>query len=155
MVRMKIYKSNPLDLDLGPLSGIFKPAAAIVVVLVILLLLTTQANTVLHARLVQNPISLTNNDSTMLYVGVVNPENSTVNNVVVSLTAPGSTQLSLYPAKQTISTLGPQEERKLEFLISPIDAGSTPFLPGTYRVDITTQIAGKNYLTSVFVNVEK
>lgn len=152
---MKIYKQNPLDLDLGPLSGIFKPVVAIVVVLVILLLLTTQTSGVLHARLVQNPISLSTNDSTMLYVVVVNPENSTVNNVVVSIAAPGSTQLSLYPAKQTIQTLGPQEERKLEFLISPVDASSTPFLPGTYRVDVSTQIAGKNYQTSVFVKVEK
>lgn len=152
---MKIYKNNPLDVNLGPLSGLFKPAVAIVIVVVLVLLLTSQGNSALHARLVQNPISLTNNDSTMLYVGVVNPENTTVNNVVVSLTAPGSKQLSLYPAKQTIQTLGPQEERKLEFLISPIDAEATPFLPGTYRVDISTQIAGKNYQTSVFVSVEK
>ncbi len=152
---MKIYKQNPLDLDLGPLSGVIKPALVVLVLVLVVMIVSTQTNNVLRAQLGQNPLFLSKNDSTMMQVQVANPENVPVNNVVVSLNAPGSKQLSLYPAKQTIQTLGPQEIRKLEFLVSPVDASTTPFLPGSYRMDITTQIAGKSYSTSVFVNVEK
>lgn len=152
---MKIYKSNPLDMDLGPLSGMGKPILAGVVILAIILIASTQTPNVVDAQLMQNPLFLSQNDSTILSVRITNPENMAVSSVVVSLNAPGSTQLSVYPAKQTIQTLGPQETRRLEFLIAPIDAQQTPFLPGTYRVDVSTQINEKKYQTSVFVNVEK
>lgn len=152
---MKIYKKNPLDMDLGPLAGLVKPALIVLVLIVVFLVITTQTSNALHARLAQNPLSLSKNDSTMMYVVVLNPENVAVNNVVVSLNAPGSKQLSLYPTQQTIQTLGPQEERKLEFLVSPVDASTSPFLPGSYRIDISAKIGEKNYHTSVFVNVEK
>jgi hypothetical protein len=152
---MKVYKSNPLDIDMGPLSGMIKPLLAGIVVVALVLLVTTQTSNVLHAQLMQNPLFLSQNDSTILSVLVTNPENVPVNNVVVSLYAPGSTQLSVYPAQQTIQTLGPQEVRKLEYLVSPVDSRTTPFLPGTYRVDVSTQINGKKYQTSVMVNVEK
>ena len=142
-------------MDLGPLSGVIKPALVILVLVAVVLIVSNKTSNALHAQLGKNPLFLSKNDSTMMQVLVTNPENTAVNNVVVSLNAPGSTHLSLYPAKQTIQTLGPQEVRKLDFLISPIDSTSAPFLPGSYRVDITTQIAGKNYSTSVFVNVEK
>lgn len=152
---MKVYKSNPLDIDLGPLSGVAKPALVILVLAILALILTTQTFNALHAELKQNPLSLSANDSTMLEVLVTNPMNTSVSNVVVSLAAPGSEQLSLYPEKLTIQTLGPQETRKLEFLISPVDATSVPFYPGTYRVDVSAKIGEKTYQTSVFVRVEK
>lgn len=152
---MKIYKQNPLDTDLGPLSGIIKPILVVLVLVLVVVIISTQTSNVLHAQLAQNPLFLSKNDSTIMNVLVTNPENAAVNNVIVSLRALGSTQLSLYPAQQAIQTLGPQETRKLEFLVSPLNADSSPFLPGTYRIDISTQISGKNYSTNVFVNVEK
>ncbi len=152
---MKVYQNNPLDMDLGPLSGVAKPVLVGVVLVILALILTTQTFNPLHAELKKNPLSLSANDSTILEVLVTNPTNNTINSVVVSLTAPGSTQLSLYPEKQTIQTLGPQETRKLEYLISPIDSATNPFYPGTYRVDVSTKISEKNYQTSVFVSVEK
>lgn len=152
---MKVYQNNPLDMDLGPLSGVAKPVLVGAVLVILALILTTQTFNPLHAELKKNPLSLSANDSTILEVLVTNPTNSTVNSVVVSLTAPGSTQLSLYPEKQTIQTLGPQETRKLEYLISPIDSTTNPFYPGTYRADVSTKISEKNYQTSVFVSIEK
>lgn len=152
---MKVYSNNFLGIDVGPASGMVKPLLVVLALLLVIGVLFTQNANVLHAQLGQNPLYLSQNDSTILSVLVSNPENTPVNNIVVSLNAPGSTQLSLYPAQQVIQTLGPQEIRKLEFLVSPIDAQQTPFLPGMYRVDVTTQINGKNYQTSVFVNVEK
>ena len=155
MERMKVYTSNFLGMDLGPLSGVAKPLLAIVVLAILVLVFTTQTFNALHAELKQNPLSLSANESTMLEVLVTNPTNGAVSNVIVSLAAPGSEQLSLYPEKQTIQTLGPQETRKLEFLISPIDSESEPFFPGTYRVDVSAKLGEKTYQTSVFVRVEK
>lgn len=152
---MKVYQSNPLDIDLGPLSGVAKPLLATVVLAILVLVFTMQTFNALHAELKQNPLSLSANDSTMLEVLVTNPANTSVSNIVVSLAAPGSEQLSLYPTQRTIQTLGPQETRKLEFLISPVDAASTPFFPGTYRVDVSAKIGEKTHQTSVFVRVEK
>jgi len=152
---MKVYKNNPFDMDLGPFSGAAKPVLVGIVLVILALILTTQTFNPLHAELKKNPLSLSANDSTILEVLVTNPTTTTLNNVVVSLSAPGSKQISLYPEKLSIPTLGPQETRKLEYLISPIDSTSYPFYPGTYRVDVITKISEKNYQTSVFVSVEK
>lgn len=150
---MKIYQGGSLgDLPLD------KIGIGILVIIVAGILVMSIQGTVyapLSATLIQNPVSLSKNESTVLHVGLTNPSANPQTNVIVSTQTLGTTQLSIYPQKQTVSTLGPQETRELDFLIVPIDAESKPFLPGNYRIDIQTEIEGKKYPVSVFLTVTK
>ncbi len=152
---MKIYHQNPLDMRIGPLPETGKIILAIVIIATVFWIASGAATPVLNAQLEQNPLHLSTNDSTILQVLLTNPASTPQSNVKVTISTPGTTQLSVYPRTQTISRLGPQETRKLEFLIAPLNTPSNPFLPGTYRMDISTTLNNQTYLTSVFVNVEK
>jgi hypothetical protein len=152
---MKIYRGNPLEMDIGPIPRGIKGVLLAAIVIIILFAVYTQTSNPLNAQLSQNPLSLSANDSTILHVNVTNPLRETIPSVSVSITTPGTKQLSIYPRTQTIQGLGPQEERALEFLVQPVDTKTNPFLPGTYRVDVSTKMNGKDYVTNVFVSVVK
>jgi uncharacterized membrane protein len=151
---MKIYQKNILGMDITT-DKLLLAIAVLLVIGLILVLGTNSLNTTLSAHLTQNPASLSANDSSILQVTLTNPVNTPINNLTITAQTPGSTQLSVYPKKQTISTLGPQERREMEFLVVPIDTTNNPFLPGTYRIDLQTTIEGKSYTNSVFLTVEK
>ncbi len=153
---MKVYKRNPLDMDLGGIEGLLLPALGVLVVLFLAFLLIggTNAN-VLSARLVQNPLSLSANDSTILQVHVYNPTAQMAQDMVVQVNAPSAPLLSISPKRQTIPFLGGDETRTLEFLVLPVDASGNPFTPGSYVITISTQLNGKPYDTQVQVNVVK
>ena len=152
---MKIYNQNPLDLNLGSLQGIGKIILALLLIIGLFWILSGAASPVLQAQLLQNPLHLSANESTILNVQLTNPNSTSVFNVIENITTPGSSQLSVYPVKQTIPMLGPQETRKLEFVVLPVDTKTNPFLPGTYRVDVSTALNEQPYQISVFVQVEK
>lgn len=152
---MVVYKRGPLGLDLPPLDGLLLPMVVLLILAVLFLAWPSTQPNALSARTLENPLFLSLNDSTILQVMVGNPTNESVSGIVVSAAAVGSNLLSVYPNTQTIPSLGPQESRILEFLVTPIDQSSAPFLPGTYRIDVKTKIANVPYQTSVAVNVQK
>ncbi len=148
---MKIYKQgwNP------EWTNKLVPIIGILVVLFLLWMAFNPSANVLRATLNQSTLSLGENESTLMEVLVTNMSTTTQTSVVVTVNAPGSTQLSLQPTQQTIPTLGPEETRKLEFLVNPVDAESKPFLPGSYRIDVSAVLNEQTYLTHVFVSVKK
>ena len=153
---MKIYKRNPLDLDLGGLEDYLLPALGVLVILLVLFLLMGNGNnSVLSAQLMKNPLSLSANDSTILQVHVTNPTGEMAQNVVVQVTAPSAPQLSISPKSQTIPLLGSNESRTLDFLILPVDAASNPFTPGSYQIQVKTQMNGTPYQTGLQINIVK
>jgi hypothetical protein len=88
---MKIYKRNPLDIDLGGAEALILPAIAIIVVLLLGIWALGGANgTVISARLIQNPLTLSSNDSTLLQVQLSNPTAQMAQNVTVQVTAPSA-----------------------------------------------------------------
>lgn len=153
---MKVYKRNPLDLDLGGLEGLLLPALGVLVVLfIVLLLLGGSTSGVISARLIHNPLSLSANDSTILQVQVFNPTSQMAQDMVVQVNAPSAPLLSITPKRQTIPFLGSNETRTLEFLVLPVDAASNPFTPGSYVITVSTQLHGKPYETQLQVQVVK
>ncbi|MEK6902474.1 MAG: hypothetical protein AABX02_02710 [archaeon] len=152
---MKVYNRNPLGIDLPPLESLVVPIIVVLLLVGGVLLFSNSTQTGLSARLIQNPIFLSANDSTILEVVLTNPTSATLSNIVLKTETLGSNQLSVYPAQQTIQSLGPNETRKLEFLVEPIDTPTSPFLPGNYRIDVKTMIQGQAYQTNVILTVEK
>jgi hypothetical protein len=153
---MRVYKRNPLDIDLGGMEGWIVPLiAGIIIIVLVLLLLGNVSAPVLSATLAHNPISLAANESTILQVQVSNPTAQMGQNLIVQVSAPSAPQLSLTPSKQTIAFLGTNETRNLEFLVIPIDGQATPFTPGTYTILISTQLNGKPYQLQVPVTISK
>lgn len=149
---MAVYRKGILPEDL-PLPHIL---AGIVVLVALLLFLNLSTVTIpLSAELGKNPLHLAQNDSTILRVTVWCPCSVAQQNVLVTADAPAAPQLSVYPKQQTISSLGPNESRTLEFLVTPIDTETTPFLPGKYTIQVKMTLNGQNYELPVSVNVEK
>ena len=152
---MKVYNKNPLGIELPPLDNLVLPIIILLVFIGGFLIFSNATQTGLSARLIANPIFLSTNDSTILEVVLTNPTSTTLSNIVIKTETPGSDQLSVYPTQKIIQSLGPNETRKLEFLVAPIDTQTTPFLPGNYRIDVKTTIQGQAYQTNVILNVEK
>lgn len=152
---MKVYNRNPLGIDLPPLDNLVVPIVILLIIVGAIAFFSGATQTGLSARLITNPVFLSGNDSTILEVVMNNPSTTTLSNIVLKVETPGSNQLGVYPAQQVIQSLGPNETRKLEFLISPIDTQTKPFLPGNYRIDVKTTIQGQAYQTNVVLTVEK
>ncbi|QQR92347.1 MAG: hypothetical protein IPJ89_04290 [Candidatus Iainarchaeum archaeon] len=153
---MKVYKRNPLDMDLAGIEGLLLPALGVLILLFLaFLFLGGSSPNVVTARLVQNPLSLSANDSTVLQVQVSNPTSQMAQDMIVQVTAPSAPKLSITPKRQTIPFLGSNETRTLEFLVLPVDAASDPFTPGSYSITISTQLQGEPYTTQVKVQVVK
>lgn len=153
---MKIYKRNPLEMDLGGIENYLIPLLGIIVVLLLAWVLFGSGSTqVLSTQLIQNPISLSANDSTILRVHVFNPTAQMAQNTIVQVQAPSAPQLSISPKQQTIPLLGSNETRALEFLILPLDTASNPFTPGIYVIQVSTQLNGIAYQNQVQISIAK
>ncbi|MFH0970766.1 MAG: hypothetical protein V1776_04895 [Candidatus Diapherotrites archaeon] len=151
---MKIYQKELIGIDL-PWDKIGMGIGIIILLFAGWILFNSSTGNVVYATLGKNPISLIKDDATILHVKLTNPTNESVSNIVVLTETTGTNQLSVFPQQKTISQLGPQESREMEFNVVPLDPENNPFLPGTYRIDVRTTLNNTIYQTSVFLNVEK
>ncbi len=151
----KIYRRNFLE-GIGVPPEVLGFGAALLAIAVILLVLVgIPGGNVVHAELLQNPISLEKNDSSVLHIKITNPLEETVTGVRVYVQTPGTTQLSVYPQEHVIQKLGPRETRELEFVVLPLDTGAAPFLPGEYKIDVMVELKGTHYQRTRTLIVEK
>lgn len=153
---MKLYQKKPLGIE--PPKGwekIIGILFALIILVVLFGLLDFTIGGATQSKLIQNPLSLSQNESTILEVIVKNNTGESATNVTISANTPASETISITPNEQTIPILGMGESRKLEFLVVPLNPKSNPFYPGTYRIDITTNINNKTNTESIFLIVEK
>lgn len=124
-------------------------------IILIGLLLTSGVGNPLALSFSKNPISLAQNDSTILEVEITNPGNEAAFGIVIAPQVINQEQLRISPESQTISSLGAQETRKLQFLVLPLNPDSNPFFPGNYRIDVKAEMNGKTYANYLFLEIEK
>ncbi len=152
---MKVYNHNPLGIESPPLDNWIIPLIILLLIVGIYVAVYGANPNPVSARLLKPTIRLSTNESTILHVFVTNPFPETQSNIPVNVDAPGSTKISIHPKTQTIDTLGSNESRKLEFAVVPIDEKTSPFLPGTYKIDVSVKMNNQTYQTRTFIEVEK
>ncbi|MDP2666138.1 MAG: hypothetical protein Q8P05_01395 [Candidatus Diapherotrites archaeon] len=137
-------------------DGKWIPLALGIVLLVLIgALLLDGATQPIALSFSKNPVSLSQNESTVLEVTISNPTGQPTYGLVIRPTVIDQEQVSISPEQQTISSLGAQEKRKLQFLVLPLNPTSHPFLPGSYRIEVSVGMNEQSYSQAIFLNVEK
>jgi hypothetical protein len=122
---------------------------ALLAVIVIILLAATQLTPrTMTASFSQAPIQP--GKGTTLTVALQNLEKTDAENVVISV-IPESNKIVVMPPTKTETIIGAGARRDLSFDIF----AQTDATPGSYRIEVSTEIGGKPVSTNVYLEIKK
>ena len=132
---MGIYEKQPLNLGrvMAYKKVILLVVAVVVIAVLAYVILSSFQPTTIKTGFSKNPLAISDRETT-LSVYIANTTGSDAGEVFVDVRPVDIKTLTITPARQTITLLGAEENRKLDYRVS-VNQGETVY-PGNYTITV-------------------